>query len=69
VPGIERKGPRLTLLTALVFFGGLGRLVSLLSVGPPSRWHLAALGVELLVAPALWLWQRRLAGAGEPEPV
>jgi hypothetical protein len=70
VPAIERKGARLTLLTVIVFVGGLGRAFSLLSMGAPSRWHVAALGVELLVAPAVWLWQRRVAaGAPRTEPV
>lgn len=60
VPGIERKTARLTLLTFLVFVGGLGRAFSLMSAGVPSRFHVAALGVELIVAPAVWAWQRRV---------
>jgi hypothetical protein len=61
VPHIERQGTRFRLLTAIVVLGGLGRLVSLLAVGPPSAAMKAALVMELVVAPALALWQRRIA--------
>lgn len=70
VPAIERHGARLTVLTVIVFIGGLGRAFSLLSVGSPSGFHIAALGVELVIAPAVWLWQRRVAAsAPRSEPV
>jgi hypothetical protein len=61
LPAIGRKGARLTLLTFLVVVGGIGRAVSLISLGAPSRFHVAALAIELLVAPAVWLWHRRIA--------
>jgi hypothetical protein len=61
VPRIEGKGDRLTLLTLIVFIGGLGRAYSLLASGPPSAWHQAALVIELIVAPSVWIWQRSLA--------
>lgn len=63
VPGIERKGARLSLLTLIVFIGGLGRAFSLLAAGPPSIWHQGALAIELGVAPAVWFWQRRISPA------
>jgi len=61
VPRIERHGSRFRLLTGIVVLGGIGRLVSLLTVGPPSAAMKAALVLELLVTPALALWQRRIA--------
>jgi hypothetical protein len=61
VPRIEKRGGRFRLLTGIVVLGGIGRLVSLLSVGPPSASMKAALVMELLVTPALALWQRRIA--------
>ena len=56
-PGDRDKGPRFRLLGALVVCGGLARVVSLLSVGPPSKGHLFGLAMELGVVPLLMLWQ------------
>jgi Domain of unknown function (DUF4345) len=61
VPRIETQGRRFRLLTFAVVLGGIGRLFSLLSIGPPSSTMGAALIMELLVAPGLALWQHRLA--------
>jgi len=52
------------LLTAIVMIGGVGRLLSLVPNGPPSRAMLAALVMELLITPSLALWQRRVARFG-----
>ena len=46
IPAIERRGPVFRALGLIVIVGGLGRLVSLLRVGPPSVAHLAALGAR-----------------------
>lgn len=62
VPRIEAKGGRLGLLTLIVFIGGLGRAYSLVATGSPSVWHQGALAIELVIAPSVWLWQRRVAG-------
>lgn len=61
VPAVERKGARFRLLGALVVVGGLGRLASLASVGPPGRDHLVGLALELGLLPLLMLWQARIA--------
>lgn len=61
VPDIERKGARFGLAASLVFVGGIGRLVGLLAMGPPTWPHLVGLGLELGVVPALALWQRAVA--------
>lgn len=60
VPGIEAMGARLGFLTALVVTGGLARLagVTLGDVATPSV--IAALVMELLVAPLLCLWRARI---------
>src|SRR5262245_53082367 len=59
IPSIERKGALFRLAAALVFTGGLGRLISLLAVGTPTWPHLAGLVMELAVVPALVMWQAR----------
>ncbi len=61
IPGVERKGPRLRLLAAMVVLGGAFRLVSLLLVGMPSPGHRIGLGIELIEVPLLVLWQARVA--------
>ena len=61
IPAIERRTARFRLLTAIVVTGGLGRLVALLARGVPDKPMLAALVMELVVTPALALWQARVA--------
>jgi len=64
VPRIEQQGARFRLLAGIVVLGGIGRAISLLAIGVPSRPMLAALVMELVVTPALVLWQRRAASLG-----
>lgn len=61
IPRIEYKTARFRLLAALVFCGGLGRLLSYAAAGPPSTGHLIGLCLELLVVPALVVWQRKVS--------
>jgi hypothetical protein len=60
VPDIEKAGSRFGLLTLLVVTGGFARALGMLFAGPPGPAMTAALGMELLVAPALYLWQARV---------
>ncbi len=46
-------------LSAMVVAGGLARLLGLALDGAPPWPHVAALGMELGVVPALWVWSRR----------
>jgi hypothetical protein len=61
IPRIEDRGGRFRLLTAIVVAGGIGRLISILAIGPGSPAMGAALAMELLVTPGLALWQWRVA--------
>lgn len=61
VPAIERKGARFRLLGLLVVAGGLARLLSWATVGPPSAGHQLGLVMELGIVPLLMLWQARIA--------
>lgn len=63
-PDIEHKGQQMRLLTALVFAGGLVRLLALLASARANPAILFALAMELCVAPLLALWQARVAGHG-----
>jgi hypothetical protein len=61
LPGIERHRTRFLMLGGIVVIGGIGRLIALLADGAPSAAMLFALAMELLVTPALTLWQMRVA--------
>lgn len=60
VPEIEKHTLLFSRLTVIVVAGGLARLYGVLVGGPPPGPMLLALGMELVVAPALWLWHWRL---------
>jgi hypothetical protein len=66
IPQIERHRARFLLLTGIVVVGGLGRLVSAVMLGPPTKLMVAALIMELVVTPALCFWQMRIAGRVAP---
>ena len=63
IPRLEASGTRFRLLTALVVMGGLARLLSLATLGPPLAPMLGGLAMELVVTPALAFWQWRLERA------
>jgi hypothetical protein len=64
IPRIERKTSRFRLLALLVFVGGLGRLLGLVSTGVPGTGHVFGLAMELGTVPLLVLWQARVARLG-----
>lgn len=64
IPTIERHAARFRLLTALVFIGGLARLLGLVLHGWPGPLMFFALIMELAVTPLLCLWQARVARNG-----
>ncbi len=57
----EDKVARFRLLAALVFCGGVGRLLSYGVAGPPSAGHVAGLWLELIVVPALALLHQKIS--------
>ncbi len=61
IPRIETHRARFSLLTAIVFVGGLARLYSLAIHGVPEGGMLFGLAMELVVTPTIWAWQRRVA--------
>jgi len=66
VPDIEHHRRRFTLLTAIVFVGGLARLGGLAASGVPHRGMVFGLVMELIITPLLWVWQQRFAARCEP---
>ena len=61
IPLIEKRTARVRLLTAIVFLGGLLRLVGVIFVATPDGSMLFGLGMELVVTPLICLWQTRIA--------
>lgn len=61
VPGIERRGTIFRTLALIVAVGGLARLLGVAQQGAPGPGHIFGLVMELVVVPALALWQVRLA--------
>jgi hypothetical protein len=61
IPHIELQGPRFRLLTAIVATGGVGRLVGAVLTGTIVFPMFLALVMELVVTPALCLWQHHTA--------
>ncbi len=61
IPRIEQRTALVRALTLVVVVGGLGRAYSLLQVGLPGTSMRFALIMELVITPALCLWQARVA--------
>lgn len=68
IPRIEVHGRRVRLLAAIVVVGGLARLIGLALDGVPEASMLFALVMELVVTPAVALWQARIAHTFAPRP-
>lgn len=61
IPRIEERTSLVRRLTAVVFAGGLARLVSWRVTGRPSPVFIAAIVLELVGIPAVMAWQSRIA--------
>jgi hypothetical protein len=57
---LRRRAGVFDSLCAAVAVGGVARLGGVAAEGLPPLPHLLALGMELGVTPALWLWSRRV---------
>ncbi len=62
IPSIERQKLVFRLVAGMIFIGGVGRVISMLSFGVPSPLFIAFVVLELLF-PLLIIWQNRLSRA------
>ena len=62
---IEHKTLPFRLLTFIVFIGGLSRLAGFFLNTTPGNDMIAAIIMEIIVTPALCLWQARIAARWE----
>jgi Domain of unknown function (DUF4345) len=65
IPDIERHGERISLVTCILVLGAVPRLMAVIGHGVPTIGILISLAGELIAAPLLWLWQRRVAGVAQ----
>ena len=64
-PDIERNGERISLVTFILVLGAVPRLMAVIGHGVPTIGIIISLVGELIVAPLLWGWQRRVAGIAQ----
>jgi hypothetical protein len=69
IPDIETEGAKFALLTLVVVAGGFSRALGMLIAGPPGAAMSAALIMELVVTPLLYLWQTRVQRLATMPPV
>jgi hypothetical protein len=69
IPEIETEGAKFALLTVIVVAGGFSRALGMLIAGPPGGVMSAALIMELVVTPLLYLWQARVQRLATMPPV
>lgn len=63
VPAIEKRTRLFRTVWGCAFLGGIGRLVSMVVVGPPPLPMIAFAAIEVPLIPVLLYWQYRVAGA------
>lgn len=61
VPKIESRAAVFRTIWAMIFLGGLGRLLSALIIGLPPRPFVGFTALEIIGAPLFVLWQMRVA--------
>lgn len=61
IPDVEKRSGPCTLLTAIVFVGGLARFSMAVRFGTLQPSIGLPLLMELWVTPLLWVWQQRIA--------
>ncbi|UGV25547.1 DUF4345 domain-containing protein [Rhodopseudomonas boonkerdii] len=64
IPQVEKRGERIAVVTFILMFGAVGRLLAVVGHGFPTVGLLVSLIGELIVVPLIWLWHRRLVRRG-----
>ena len=61
IPKVEQRSERISLVTFILVFGTLSRLLSVAGHGVPTLGIVLNLIAGLVLVPLLWLWQRHVA--------
>ncbi|HVL95799.1 MAG TPA: DUF4345 domain-containing protein [Solirubrobacteraceae bacterium] len=62
-PRVQERGRELRAVCALLFAGGLARVLAMLDAGAPHPLFVVLMGAELVLAVVLVAWQARVARA------
>jgi hypothetical protein len=65
VPNMERQGVLFRVLWGAIFLGGVGRLLSMISVGLPPAPFIGFTLLEIVGAPMFIYWQHRVARSAD----
>jgi Domain of unknown function (DUF4345) len=68
LPRVEKETTKLRMIMAVVFAGGVARLISWRRTGRPHPVFLSALAIELVGMPVMAAWQSRLAVSDRSRP-
>ena len=61
IPSIGKQGRLMAIVCIGIFVGGVGRIISMMTVGHPSQTQMVALGIEIVAPVVFFLWQRAVA--------
>ena len=61
IPSIGKQGRLMAIVCIGIFVGGLGRVISMMTVGHPSQTQMVALGIEIVTPVVFFLWKRAVA--------
>lgn len=61
IPNIEKQTALFRIAWGMIFIGGLGRLISMASVGAPPMPFIVFTLLEVMGAPLFVLWQSRIS--------
>lgn len=69
IPKVEQRADRISLVTIILVFGTLSRLLSVVGHGVPTLGIVLNLIAGLILVPLLWLWQRHVAALAQRSAV
>jgi hypothetical protein len=64
IPQVEQRSERIAVVTFILVFGAIGRLLAVIGHGFPTVGLMLSLAGELIVVPVIWLWHRRFVRHG-----
>ena len=65
IPKVEQRADRISLVTFILVFGTLSRLLSVVGHGVPTLGIVLNLTAGLVLVPLLWLWQRHVTALAQ----
>ena len=69
IPKVEQRADRISLVTFILVFGTVSRLLSVVGHGVPTLGIVLNLIAGLVLVPLLWLWQQHVAALAQRSAV